>query len=630
MTPALSTKVTKVVLTSPNTPVTNSKGTVYYSSDLTIWTDGSNDINDSSTPGVDGSFYVASVDVALTTTNLAVTLAADSNYSTVDFKLTGELRGYTVASADKCRVGVANNVPLSAKHPGTPWGHAGDIQWTLIHPTTKDKYPLNKTRVEIYGLSSSLPDFLKSPAVPVLFLRYMALPEPKGDWQHWVATTCMTDFWFRYDTTEGRPRFVTSYLGGSFKLTSWLKSMFTRARVNSFDQAGIVQIANCLKDGNPANTWTVSYPFGYLNKTQLVGEGQSNNPFFENDLAIRCIDQLDPRREPFGAHAFIVLGGNVLDASLGPHTGTETLTAYETNVIDQSPQVWTRWTETSQGVTSLDQTSTTTASALTASPSPALPDPHPAMEAVNRAMEKGLVAAAPDPAFSNADWRAIEPLLAARFSLRPRMHNMDVGAFGSEAVWLFVQDGTGIVSTLTVAVCGDHLSALRAMREHLGAYQRDLDDVFVRPTPADAKGQLNLESANISVWVRGDTFFVLDIDYAAPGLRARDISRAVDDFIAQSAVATPEQALAPVIAGVPERIGPIAAGGQFAIRLEASDVGFMDSHSVGFNALRLSKDLDTKTFNFLAQRPGEEEIILYFAHATTARTVSARVAVTVE
>ncbi|KAK0713376.1 hypothetical protein B0T26DRAFT_753490 [Lasiosphaeria miniovina] len=247
--------------------------------------------------------------------------------------------------------------------------------------------------------------------------------------------------------------------------------------------------------------------------------------------------------------------------------------------------------------------------------------------AVTRAMEKGLVAAAPALSYSNADWRALEPMLAREFGLRSMMRTVEVGAFGSEAVWLFVQEGTGSVSTLTVAVCGGHFDAVRAMSEHLGAYLPELDDVFVRPSPADAKGQLNLEAGNISVWVRGDTFFVLDIDYAAPGLRARDISKAVDDFVVLSAVRSPIHAIAPAIARAPMRIGPVAVGSEFTIRAQVSDVGFMGSFCVDCNPLQLSKDVATKTFKFRAQRAGEEVVILYFGHTTTTRTVSAKVVV---
>jgi hypothetical protein len=224
---------------------------------------------------------------------LYVTLAPNSNYSNVGFQLVGDLRGYGIANGSPCYVGTTNAVPLSSKHPGIPWGYAGDVEWTLIHPTTKTKYKLNKTRIEIYGLSSYLPAFLKNPAVPMKFLRYIALPEPKTDYWHWVATTCMTDIWFRYDTFSGRARFAQRSTGGSYRFKYWLDTMFTRLTVNCYDPAGILQLANCLKEGNPSDTWACMRTYGYINKTQLVGVGQSNNPFNRQRFAIRCIDQAD-------------------------------------------------------------------------------------------------------------------------------------------------------------------------------------------------------------------------------------------------------------------------------------------------------------------------------------------------
>ncbi|KAK3360793.1 hypothetical protein B0T24DRAFT_725231 [Lasiosphaeria ovina] len=137
---------------------------------------------------------------------------------------------------------------------------------------------------------------------------------------------------------------------------------------------------------------------------------------------------------------------------------------------------------------------------------------------------------------------------------------------------------------------------------------------------------------------RGDTFFVLDIDYAAPRLRARDISKAVDDFVMLSALPSPVQVITPVTTSQrpsttslcylpcpaqprpgdhsghcarPEahRSCPVAVGSEFTIRAdEVSDVGFMDSFCVDSvvdsvvdsKPLQLDKDVATKTFKFRA------------------------------
>jgi len=551
------TRIMQLALAAPNTPITNTRGVVHFANkDLVIWDENwaVPNVEDPSTPGVDGSYIPASVSVTVPTATLNVTLAPSKDDNNVAFQLVGDLRGYAIASGSPCYVGRTNAVTLSSKHPGIPWGHAGDVEWILIHSTTKAKYKLNKTRIEIYGLSSSLPTFLKNPAVPVKFLRYVALPEPKTDYRHWVATTCMTDFWFRYDTFNGRARFAQLRTGGSYRFKYWLDTMFSRLTVNCYDQAGIVQLANCLKEGNPSNTWAYMRVYGYINKTQLVGQGQSNNPFNQERLAIRCIDQLDSRRESFDNHSFIILNGRVMDACCGPHTGTEDLSAYVSNAIDPNPPITaSRTTTMSQGITSVTNTSSYAA---------ILPD-H-IMETVNQIMAKGLVSAAPETRFSNANWDDLPPLLADRFSLQQMQRSTDIGDFGSEINYIFRYDG-GALCTLEVRICADHDAAVQAMKQHLGTYQRSLDRVFSSPLPGTEKGQMNLEGQNLSIWVRGDTFLILDTQVDSSGLDIKRVAKTIDEFVEHSSEPRREQTLTPRLSHLPEMAGPVALGSEFTI-----------------------------------------------------------------
>lgn len=560
-------EVTELALATPNTPITNSLGTtIAATKNLVIWkkTWAAKDVNDDSDLGVNGSYYPASIDLNAATTTMSVTLSANDKYKDVAFQLIGELRAHVIVNGSPCYVGKTNSVPLSAKHPGIPWGYDGDIQWKLIDTKANNTvYVLNQTRVEIYGLSSSLPSFLKNPAVPVRFLRYIALPEPKTDYKHWVATTCMTDFWFRYDVYRGKARYAGSNTGGSYKFKFWVKDMFSRHLINCYDQAGIVQLANCLKEGNPTNTWAYTKTYGYINKTQLVGVGQSNNPFYRSQLAIRCIDHYDPRRTMFGNHSYIILDGKVMDACCGPHTGTEDLSTYLTNAIDQSPATNTsRTTTMCQGITSLS-TSTSVSSATVRFAAGALPDP--TIETVDRAMVKGSVAsAAPSEAgFSNADWDALGPLLADRFRLRHTQRTIDIGHSGSETDYLFRYDDA--LCALRVSIFVDHQTAIEALRQHLGTYQRSLDEVFSPPPPGTEKGQVNLEAENLSVWIRGDTLLILDIDIDSPDLDIKRVAESIDKFVEQSSQNTPEQTLTPRLSYLPELDGPVALGSEFAI-----------------------------------------------------------------
>jgi hypothetical protein len=89
-------------------------------------------------------------------------------------------------------------------------------------------------------------------------------------------------------------------------------------------------------------------PFGYINATHLVGVGNCNNPFYENAAALPDpadrvpmvgADDVMPHRTGFGNHAFVEQGGDVYDATAGPHLGTEDLEAYANSSIDISTMV---------------------------------------------------------------------------------------------------------------------------------------------------------------------------------------------------------------------------------------------------------------------------------------------------
>lgn len=202
--------------------------------------------------------------------------------------------------------------------------------------------------------------------------------------------------------------------------------MFMRLPVNCYDQAGIVQLTLSLQVGNPRDTWAYMNPCGFINKTQLIGVGQSNNPFHRWELARRCVDAYDPRRTSFGNHAFIISDDLVIDSTYGPHTGTETTQAYVSSAIDNSrPRGTVANIRTSQGITYLVD------GAPPAYAAPAT-EPDPIMDAVDRAMEGGLVPHPPGVRFFNVNLAALGRLLVDEFSVRPKYQSTDIGNFGSE------------------------------------------------------------------------------------------------------------------------------------------------------------------------------------------------------
>lgn len=91
-------------------------------------------------------------------------------------------------------------------------------------------------------------------------------------------------------------------------------------------------------------------PFGYLRKTNLIGRGLCNNPFFQSDgNAPLVVDEHDKDRTAFATHVVCVLTDghvadtwqdtwHIADACAGPHLGTETREEYLRAAIDdQTP-----------------------------------------------------------------------------------------------------------------------------------------------------------------------------------------------------------------------------------------------------------------------------------------------------
>jgi hypothetical protein len=103
------------------------------------------------------------------------------------------------------------------------------------------------------------------------------------------------------------------------------------------------------------------------------------------------------------------------------------------------------------------------------------------------------------------------------------------------------------------------------MKQHLGTYQRPLDQVFSSPSPGTEKGQVNLEGRNISIWVRGDTLLTLDTDVDSSSLDIRSVANAIDDFVERTSEPRSKQTLTPRLSHIPEMPGPIALGSEFTI-----------------------------------------------------------------
>src|SRR5262249_50555783 len=82
--------------------------------------------------------------------------------------------------------------------------------------------------------------------------------------------------------------------------------------------------------------------FGYLSPTSLVGwQGQCNNPYFMDGSGAFGVELEDPTsvsRQSWSYHQLVQLPGEeIADATIGPHSGSESVTQYIASAVDTSP-----------------------------------------------------------------------------------------------------------------------------------------------------------------------------------------------------------------------------------------------------------------------------------------------------
>lgn len=169
--------------------------------------------------------------------------------------------------------------------------------------STKQLIAITMTRLEIYGLTKSLPRCYAN-VIDVGFLRAMMVPARHSGETDWIAhvvkiifeTPGYGAFRFRYDTRYGVSYFGPSGGGGNFDLRAWVRQSLVRnAIVNRYDQAGIFQIGLGLPP-HAKSTWKFMSPFGYITKTNLIGVGPCNNPFYEGTGSTALIGNLEIMR----------------------------------------------------------------------------------------------------------------------------------------------------------------------------------------------------------------------------------------------------------------------------------------------------------------------------------------------
>ena len=86
-----------------------------------------------------------------------------------------------------------------------------------------------------------------------------------------VCAATFKDFKFKFDADEGAAGYAQSKKGGRFKISDYLLDIGESQEVNSYDQAGIVQICLGLTPSGSDAAWVYMKKFGFIETLLLVG-----------------------------------------------------------------------------------------------------------------------------------------------------------------------------------------------------------------------------------------------------------------------------------------------------------------------------------------------------------------------
>ena len=143
-----------------------------------------------------------------------------------------------------------------------------------------------------------------------------------------------------YDTTEGRPTYVTNSI---FRLSSYI------GKIGNGDTNRLTNVVNCVDQASGVSSFgallgidnniQMLEPFGYLNVVNLVGIGSCNNPFFTSPgtsrtNAVEGVD--DSLRTSFVRHFYVKSHSVIFDACAGPALGTTNNIQYLSETVDKS------------------------------------------------------------------------------------------------------------------------------------------------------------------------------------------------------------------------------------------------------------------------------------------------------
>jgi len=261
-------------------------------------------------------------------------------------KLTGSIGNLSIeGECKKTSTGIHNVTAKIKELPDSISWNKGDIQWGLEVPAINRTIIMkNRTRVEVFTILDTPGSFYKK-GVWVEALRFLCnkkvniinekeVPEVFKK----ITEYCHTSHGLKYDTLSGESLYVSSKyggaLGGTFKLDNYIKASLKT--VNCYDQAGAIQALSGALGIKAIWCFQCLQPkiFGFIKKTNLIGVGDCNNPFFKSNGSKEIVPDNDPERTSFSNHAFCKLESKIFDACAGPHLGTENAKQYLDSSVD--------------------------------------------------------------------------------------------------------------------------------------------------------------------------------------------------------------------------------------------------------------------------------------------------------
>lgn len=239
-------------------------------------------------------------------------------------KLTGKLAGLTFTASltgDNSTGNTGKEMTVLAVPKSIPdyfKQASGDMEWFL----DSENEPFKKTRLEMYWIYGP-PGIMYKKGIWVEVLRLLSalcvgLKHKEKIIQR-IVNYCHARTRLQYDSKGAAARYAEAYWGGYFDLKAFLEQ--AHLLCNCYDQAGALQ--TLIGALGIKLTWVYMEPFGFINRTSLIGRGATNSPVFLNNLTPEIVPENDPRRTQFGAHSFCLLEKAdkrqvVLDACLGP------------------------------------------------------------------------------------------------------------------------------------------------------------------------------------------------------------------------------------------------------------------------------------------------------------------------